>query len=231
MKCCVCNSQMKLLLNKTKLYQCENCKHIYKIVENNLVVQKEYHVKLARNPIKFKKDGNINEIFHIQRELIVTNRLNKIESYLDKGQSVLDVGGSAGTFANKIKSYVKEIDITDLADYQKKESERLGFKFYQGDFTILKFSKTYDIITCWHVLEHIKYINIFMEKLKKVSKKEGYIFIEIPYNRKINENKENGHLQYFNVQSFTLFIKKYFILIDMIEGVQKPALLAICKNK
>jgi len=107
----------------------------------------------------------------------------------------------------------------------------LGFKFYQGDFTILKFSKTYDIITCWHVLEHIKYINIFMEKLKKVSKKEGYIFIEIPYNRKINENKENGHLQYFNVQSFTLFIKKYFILIDMIEGVQKPALLAICKNK
>jgi 2-polyprenyl-3-methyl-5-hydroxy-6-metoxy-1,4-benzoquinol methylase len=229
MKCSVCDNEMKLLTNKKYLHQCDNCKHIFKKIDNNDEIQKKYHATIAKNPIKFNSDGNINAVFHKQRELIVSQRLEVIEKYLNKNITVLDVGGSAGTFANKIRDYVKNVEITDLADYQKKESERLGFIFYQGDFNKIEFNKKYDLVTSWHVLEHVEDVNTFLPKIKSLSK--NMVILEIPYARKINENITDGHVQYFNERSFRILLEKYFSVIEIREGIQKPALLAICKVK
>jgi 2-polyprenyl-3-methyl-5-hydroxy-6-metoxy-1,4-benzoquinol methylase len=228
MKCLICNS--KNIQKSKNIVRCLSCGHQYKEIQEakNIEFQSKYHLRSRCRTLTLV-NNQVPKTFHNERYGICKSRVNKIKGILKEEYTLLDVGGSCGTFGVHIKPYVKEIEITDLANYQKKESERLGFKFYQGNFLTLNIDKKYDIVTAWHVLEHINDVNKFIEKCKSLSKK--YIVIEVPTERKIQQNIESdGHIHYFTSSSFKVLLDKFFKTYTLQKGVQKPALLAIIKK-
>ena len=118
---------------------------------------------------------------------------------------------------------ISEICINNLNEY--------GFKVYEGDFNNINFEKRYDLVTCWHALEHMKDLKGFVKNVKETTEK--FLVIEIPIDRGIpNPNTDwDGHYHYFSKDSLKLLFKEHFDIIDIIDGVQSPSLLILLKNK
>ena len=227
MNCVICDSKVK---KKENIFQCGNCGHTYINIpiQENIEYQKHYHLSSNCRTLKLT-NGKVPQSFHDDRYGICSARVKKIKNMLKRSYFLLDVGGSCGTFALHASPYIDTIEITDLADYQKMESERLGFRFYQGNFNDLEFTNTYDIVTAWHVLEHVNDVHSFIQKCKNLARK--YVVIEVPVKRKIQGTIESdGHVHYFTQKSLEILIKKYFKKYRIQEGVQKPSLMMIAEK-
>jgi len=151
------------------LVKCKNCGLVY------------------MNPILTK--GELNKLYekedygnYLSREkefkIIFLNRLNTIEKFKKRGK-ILDVGSGVGFFLNIAKAHnwaTYGLEISEnLADYSRK---RFGLNI---SFDLTKFSKNYfDVITMWHVLEHIKNPVNFLKRIKPYLKQDGFLFIEVP---------------------------------------------------
>lgn len=238
---CLCCDKNSIMLLLEDTYKCKDCNHIYRDFKGNGV---QYHKDIYRKEGKHGKikqnditNNVICESFHNDRIPICKKRVNIIKKYLTKNDEALDIGGGAGTFANEIKSLIKDIEITELSQPCIDECIKNGYNTYSDDFLEINFIKKYDIVFAWHVLEHIKDINTFVERVKLIAKK--YIVIEVPLlvalngiGRKRNmppPNKEfDGHYHYFSKNSFKKLFNDFKILY-IEEGIQSPSLLAIMK--
>ena len=69
-----------------------------------------------------------------------------------------------------------------------------------------------DLITCMQVLEHVPDPNIILEEIK--SAKALYYYFEVP-NEDTTKPKEfwHEHINFFNLESFTKLLSKYFTII------------------
>jgi SAM-dependent methyltransferase len=77
---------------------------------------------------------------------------------------------------------------------------------------------TFDIITQWHVLEHVHYLNERMQQLHHLLKQDGTMFIAVPNSKskdaEIYKEYWDGydvprHLYHFNQKSFSLLMEKH----------------------
>tara|TARA_Y100000389_G_scaffold194822_1_gene225346 strand:+ start:152 stop:838 length:687 start_codon:yes stop_codon:yes gene_type:complete len=225
-----------MFLKKKDTFKCSVCNHIFRNYKEDGII---YHSTIYRYTDKGRKgsneivDNNITEVFHKRRIPIVNKRYDFIKKYIDTGTTVIDIGGGAGTFANRIKSNVKSVDITEVNPMLVKECRRLGFKTYEGNIINYEFKK-YDIVTLWHVLEHIQDPIPFINKIKTMFRK--YLIIEIPTLSSKENNKKrgfpppnncfDGHYHYFTYESLKNIFKD-FKIVECREGVQTPAIFMV----
>jgi SAM-dependent methyltransferase len=117
----------------------------------------------------------MNFIEKIQKKIYRTikfYRREQILKILDKeSKTLLDIGCQDLTFYNKIKGQYS----TTLADYsptndfiKKEDVQKLSFK-----------DKSFDIVLCQEVLEHVPDPVVAIKELKRVAKKQ--LIISVPY--------------------------------------------------
>ncbi len=133
-------------------------------------------------------------------------------AYPKKGK-LLDVGAGVPSFVysmvkNGWDSYALEISRDQVKLIQKFINPK---KVWQGDFEKKKIPlRSFDVITFWHMLEHLALPAKAIRKSAKVLKKNGMLFAEFPnfdsLNLKIFKNNYchfdlPGHLVYYNHKS------------------------------
>lgn len=214
--------------NKCKIIQCANCDHIQLIgFRENL--KNHYDEDEQSNDIV--KTFNITKEDIIDKEKIeIDRRINFISDFIGlENQNVLDIGAGYGTFAKKIYdkynnlnitiiepsikrttigTHVNEIDVNKISIYNN---------FLDDDFAKQNCEK-YDVITMWHVLEHVDHNNIdsLLSNIYKCCKKDGKIFIEVPNSddellrldkyKKINYMIH--HISYWNCRSMEKILQR-----------------------
>jgi len=234
MDCKVCNSSDNILIQH-KVYKCNNCKHIFINYTNDGIL---YHKELYRKPGQDGTrgdnevlDGKFTEEFHRRRKGICEKRIDKIKNYLLECDSLLDIGAGGGTFLNMAKEYVLEYEATEVSDLCAYNLTEYGYKVHHGAFTKMNLDKSFELVTCWHVLEHVDDLPAFLEKAIKVTEK--YLIIEVPVNRRLrNPDIEfDGHFHYFSKESITKLFENDFNFLYLGEGIQNPALLCILQKK
>lgn len=180
-KCVVCKKPIKLINiihrnirgdndNKCKVVQCMNCDHIQLIgYRENL--KSHYDEDSQSNDI-IKRFG-INKKDIIDKERVEINRrIEKIKTIVElNNKKILDVIEPS---ENRVKNglNINNISKNDLNIHVQ----------YLDDSFAEKNKNKFDIVTLWHVLEHIDEHNIdkIILNMLKVCNKNGYIFIEIP---------------------------------------------------
>lgn len=111
-----------------------------------------------------------------------------------KDFSVLDIGSSGGTFLIKLKEEKPSIKITGIepgASFNYFYKENLDDFFETIDDVPM--NKTFDLITMWHVLEHMVDPVDTLVKIKKHLKADGVLVVEVP-NLQRYEGIRNFHL-------------------------------------
>lgn len=93
------------------------------------------------------------------------------------GKTVLDFGCGAGGFLHEIQKYAETAEGVELDRHINKAINAEGIKCYPN---IANINGTYDVITLFHVVEHLVNPNEILNQLKKYLNPGGVIIIEVP---------------------------------------------------
>jgi tetratricopeptide (TPR) repeat protein len=89
--------------------------------------------------------------------------------YVPNGSSVLEVGCHTSSFIFEL-DWFKEKVVTDLPFLSEHWQGIEGVKFIPGDFYKLKFDRTFDLVLCTQVVEHLQEPKLFIQKLLSLGK-------------------------------------------------------------
>lgn len=148
------------------------------------------------------------------------NRYLPLKSFIGdvKGKRVLDVGCGDGAFLSLLKNCEK-IGV-DIAEAYIKIAKRRGLNVFFHDIE-LPFDQhmgKFDIIIISDVLEHVLNPQRVLENIKKVLKRDGLIYVVIPWKEDLSYYKQYEgiyrytHLRSFDEKSVVNMFKDFYIL-------------------
>ncbi len=177
--------------------ECELCKgHDYHFLlrENslNLVKCKQCGlVSVNPKPTEKMLEEFYAKYFPPESELLWQNQmrrvfrkegLNKINRECKTRGRLLDVGCGYGFFLKLMKENGWEVEGVELstkaASYAK---EKLGLTVFNGILEEAGFKdETFDVVTLWYVLEHLRHPMQILFEVHRIVKKDGLVIIRVP---------------------------------------------------
>jgi 2-polyprenyl-3-methyl-5-hydroxy-6-metoxy-1,4-benzoquinol methylase len=105
----------------------------------------------------------------------------KKESLFQNGKtqkSILDIGAGTGDFLQYCKDHKYEVTGTEPSATARKIARAKGIELYESIDQLL--DQKFDVITMWHVLEHIPNLFECLEQLKSLLKENGKLIVAVP---------------------------------------------------
>lgn len=189
-KCIICgNTSFKTFLSckdhfltkqKFNIQKCENCGFLF---TNPRPYEKDldnYYKSEEYISHSNKKKGLINSIYQLVRKYTLRKKYQLITKYIRKGK-ILDIGCATGEFLNVFKN-----NKWDVYGVEPNENARkLAVKNHnleigsEAELNELK-PGSFDVITMWHVLEHVTSLNERIKEIKRLLKPHGLVFVAVP---------------------------------------------------
>ena len=126
--------------------------------------------------------GLINKLYHRVRK---TTLQNKKELIMDAtkipGGNLLDVGAGTGAFANAMQeSGWKVTGLEPDATARQVAINKFGLQMDDPEKLFSLPSESLDVITMWHVLEHVHNLHGYLEQYHNILKQTGKLIIAVP---------------------------------------------------
>lgn len=125
--------------------------------------------------------GLVNKLYHLVRHFTVSAKKKLIERQVGKKGALLDVGAGTGAFVSVMKAAGWNVtglepDATARENAEKNHGLQLQpleelFKLTEGQF---------DVITLWHVLEHVHPLHEYLDTFRRILKNDGLLVIAVP---------------------------------------------------
>lgn len=170
-------------------------------IKDHFLTQEEFEVKeitpgvLQTSPIPQdlgKYYESKNYISHHQEDRSLKTKIYKFfqkhnlkykKSIIDPlpktGKTLLDYGCGAGEFLNYIKSDYHVLGYEPNSAARAVVAQKIGKEYIKNNLDEIG-ENTLDIVTLWHVLEHIPNQEEFLTKLSSKIKKGGKLIIAVP---------------------------------------------------
>ncbi|MFC0185218.1 Methyltransferase domain-containing protein [Pseudarcicella hirudinis] len=166
--------------------------------------------------------GLISKLYHSVRKYTLKGKLNLINGLLAKRGSLLDVGCGTGMFLKTCQEdgwKISGIEVDESAGKYASELTSIEIKNeILGSFS----AEQFDIISMWHVLEHVHLLEETVQWLYERLSDKGYLIIAVPNHESKDAQiyQENWaaydvprHLYHFSQASISqLFEQKGFSL-------------------
>jgi 2-polyprenyl-3-methyl-5-hydroxy-6-metoxy-1,4-benzoquinol methylase len=126
--------------------------------------------------------GLINSLYHFVRKLTLADKRRLILSVtqMENGK-LLDIGAGTGAFVSHMQSNGWQATGLEPDEAARKNAQALNKVNLLTSDAFFQFpADSFDVITMWHVLEHVHDLHNYMEQLKKILKPGGRIFIAVP---------------------------------------------------
>jgi len=122
----------------------------------------------------------LQSIYKTIRKITLRYKYSIVQKY-SIGKALLDIGCGTGEFLNYCQK--KNFETTGIEPNTKARnfaSEELGLNIF-AEHKLDDFSPaTFDVITMWHVLEHVHKLNDRMMRINQLLKPEGTLIIAVP---------------------------------------------------
>ena len=169
------------------------------------------------------KRSLFEKAYHFVKGIALKNKLNLINNCSSSKGNLLDIGAGTGDFLFTAKQNGWEIIGVEPSEKAKGSAIGKGIKF--SDITQDLESHSFDVITMWHVLEHIPNLEIQIKELKRLVKPNGTIIIAVP-NFKSYDAKYYGkfwaafdvpiHFWHFSKTAIQLLFEKENIKLEKV---------------
>jgi 2-polyprenyl-3-methyl-5-hydroxy-6-metoxy-1,4-benzoquinol methylase len=203
-----------------QIERCNNCTLLFTNPRPNTIEIVKYYQSDNYVSHAGKKEnlGIMYKVYDIVRNYSINQKLEIIKQYNSSG-NLMDLGCGLGYFLNgavKDKKFnCVGIDVSDDAiNYVK---NKFGYDVKnESELDNLK-TNSFDVITQWHVLEHVHFLNKRIAQLNKLLKQNGTLFIAVPNSNSWDAKKYKEywdgydvprHLYHFNKKSFKTLIEK-----------------------
>jgi SAM-dependent methyltransferase len=127
-----------------------------------------------------KKMNLLALAYHAVKKRNIRSKTNLVNKYISEG-SILDIGCGSGSFLQSCKNLGFEVTgvekDTDARDYCL---EHLKLKVFSPDHLSLIPGHSQNVVTLWHVLEHIHDLSAFLNLMLTWMKPGSYLFLALP---------------------------------------------------
>lgn len=124
------------------------------------------------------KRSLFEKIYHLVKSYSLKKKVGIINSYHPNQGSILDIGAGTGDFLATAKASGWEITGVEPNENAKNLAISKGVSFKNSIESIE--NQQFDVITMWHVLEHVPDIEHQIRELKRLLKPDGTIIIAVP---------------------------------------------------
>ena len=163
--------------------------------------------------------------YQLIRKISMKRKYKLISSYASSGK-ILDIGCGTGDFLNMCKAKqwkTKGVEPNERARKQCIDRYKLDVS---ASVNLEEVEGRFDIITMWHVLEHVDKINETIINLQRLISENGRIIIAVPninsydcsfYNKYWAGYDLPIHLYHFTKESIVNIFKKHNLKLDSVK--------------
>lgn len=174
--------------------------------------------------------GLVNTLYHIARKISLRSKTRLILKHSTaKTGKLLDIGCGTGYFLNAISKKKWVVTGIEKSESTRKyANQKFGLNIQDSEFLFEMPSKTKNVITMWHVLEHIEKLNPTMEHLHRILKDDGTLFIALPNKESFDADYYQEywaaydvprHLWHFSPDNFCIFANKHGFEVQAIKAM------------
>jgi len=232
--CPICNSNQFELFLETKDYfltkenfklvQCSSCSFVFtnpRPPDDKLSKYYQSSDYLSHTARK----RNMKDLAYQYLRSINIRRKFKLIKQFSRGNNILDFGSGTGELLNYFKKKGwNVVGIEPNEDARKFSVNKYKIDVYdEKQLNKLK-ENSFDVITLWHVLEHVPDLNETLHKIKRALTGKGYLFVAVPniespgfykYKEKWAALDVPRHLYHFSPKTLSLLLENHgFIIID-----------------
>ena len=136
------------------------------------------------------KRSLFEKCYHFIKSIALKNKLNLVNSLQPAKGSVLDIGAGTGDFLSVVKENGWNTIGVEPSEKAKAIAKRKGVSFVEETSELE--NNSFDVITMWHVLEHVPNLDNQIKELKRLLKPNGSLIIAVP-NFKSFDAKQYGN--------------------------------------
>ena len=168
------------------------------------------------------KETVIDKVYQIVKKHALTKKLKLINSFKSSEKNLLDVGCGTGDFLLICKN--NGWKVTGMEPNKKAkitaENKLKGTSDSEiySEINQLNSEAQFDVITLWHVLEHVPNLEVYISSLKKLLKHDGVLIVAVPNFKSYDANYYKQfwaafdvprHLWHFSKKSIRLLFEKH----------------------
>ncbi|MCF8319934.1 MAG: class I SAM-dependent methyltransferase [Flavobacterium sp.] len=170
------------------------------------------------------KRSLFEKAYHFVKGIALKNKLNLINNSSTSKGNLLDIGAGTGDFLLTAKQNGWNTIGVEPSEKAKGIAINKGIQF--SDSTQELESHSFDVITMWHVLEHVPNLEIQIKELKRLVKPNGTIIIAVPNYKSYDANYYGKFWAAFDVPiHFWHFSKKAIQLLFEKENLKLEKVL------
>lgn len=144
---------------------------------------------------------------------IALDRYSRLSALLPPSANCLDAGSSSGEFVYLLQSRDHNAQGVEAnIPYAEYSQSQLEIQVSISPFSEFKTEEKFDLITMFHVLEHLEHPIRDLSHLGKLLKPEGFFVIEVPNilypNMAFPHKWHPGHLFSFSAQTLSMLMQK-----------------------
>jgi len=170
------------------------------------------------------KTSIIDKVYHLVKLYTIQKKVSLINSFKTENKKLLDVGCGTGDFLVACKNNGWIINgVEPNLNAKKIISSKLqdGEIIYADLFELN--NEQFDVITLWHVLEHVPNLQDYISELIKLLKPNGVLIVAVPNFKSYDANYYNEfwaafdvprHLWHFSKKSIELLFSKQGMIVS-----------------
>ena len=223
-RCNLCGesrSKLKYQVDGFNIVQCATCRLIY--LKNPLSIAAEQELYDDYYKISFSQDYHRNSAEPGLRTLWEINdqRVQLIKNLFPEGR-LLDVGSGQGFFLYHARQHGFSVTGVDVSSRAVEFCDqtfhiKVHLQNINEDFN---FDEKFDVITMWHILEHVSDPLGFVTRIRRLLSPQGRLIIEVPNinslkfrlasarHRWIGGNHPRHHKYFFSWKTLRQLLKK-----------------------
>ncbi|OAV67824.1 bifunctional 3-demethylubiquinone-9 3-methyltransferase/ 2-octaprenyl-6-hydroxy phenol methylase [Bacteroidales bacterium Barb6XT] len=202
------------------IYTCEKCRYAYTRPQPAPQDIENYYLSEEYISHSDTKKGIVNRLYHIVRKRNTKDKLAVVSRFAAVRSSLLDVGCGTGYFLSVCRQNGWQVEGVELSNSARAVAEgRIGQPIFPSIAALEETGKRFDVITLWHVFEHLYDVNASFLQLKHLLKPEGgTLILALPnplsadavyYREYWAAYDVPRHLSHFSPESIRLLAEKH----------------------
>lgn len=171
------------------------------------------------------KKGVMNRLYHMVRNYMLKRKARLVEAQARIGNGrLLDIGTGTAYFPHTMQMRGWQVEaIEKSAQARAFAKEHFHLEVMPNEMLAELPSKSYDVITLWHVMEHLEHLNETWQRLYDLLKDEGVLIVAVPNCSSYDARKYGAywaaydvprHLWHFSPDTIQRFGSKHGFVLE-----------------
>lgn len=183
------------------IYECDNCGLAF---TQNIPDEKEigrYYESPSYISHSNTNKGFVNTVYHLVRMIMLRNKARLVERLtILKNGNILDYGAGTGYFARTMANRGWNVIAIEKSDKARELAlKEFGFKMQDTDALADIKDKELDVVTMWHVMEHIQDPDKMWNELHRILDDTGIAIIAVPNSISYDAQRYKEHWAAYDV--------------------------------